>query len=58
LEAYLRKSTYIHFRFLNTNSGGFFQSFFFYLKPQGHQIWAYIYPNICRCMLTFSICSI
>ena len=28
---------------------------FFYLKPQGHQIWAYDYPQICRFLLTFSI---
>ena len=27
----------------------------FYLKPQGHQIWAYNYPKICRFLLTFSI---
>ena len=28
---------------------------FFYLKPQGHQIWAYNYLKICRFLLTFSI---
>jgi hypothetical protein len=28
---------------------------FFYLKPQGHQIWASSYPKICRFLLTFSI---
>jgi hypothetical protein len=27
----------------------------FYLKPQGHQIWAYNYLKICRFLLTFSI---
>jgi hypothetical protein len=37
--AYPKKS-YIHFRF-NTNSGGFFpMQSMFYLKSQGHQIWA------------------
>ena len=37
--AYFQKS-YFHFRF-NTNSGGFFpMQSIFYLKPQGHQIWA------------------
>jgi hypothetical protein len=36
-------------------SGWFLSINFFYLKPQSHIIWAYIYPNICRCMLTFSI---
>jgi hypothetical protein len=50
-----RQKSYFHFRF-NTNSGGFFpMQSFFYLKPQGHQIWAYNYPKICRFLLTFSI---
>ena len=35
-----RQKPYFHFRF-NTNSGGFFpMQSFFYLNPQGHQIWA------------------
>jgi hypothetical protein len=50
LMAYIRKNrqsedvyhqkSYFHFRF-STNSGGFFpMQSIFYLKPQGHQIWA------------------
>ena len=35
-----RQKSYFHFRY-NTNSGGFFpMQSIFYLKPQGHQIWA------------------
>jgi hypothetical protein len=50
-----RQKSYFHFRF-NTNSGGFFpMQCIFYLKPQGHQIWAYNYHKICMFLLTFSI---
>jgi hypothetical protein len=35
-----RQKSYFHFRF-NTNSGGIYpMQSIFYLKPQGHQIWA------------------
>ena len=36
-----RQKSYLHFRF-STNSGGFFSNaiIFFYLKSQGHQMWA------------------
>ena len=50
-----RQKSYFHFRF-NTNSGGSFpMQSIFYLKSQGHQLWALNYPKICRFLLTFSI---
>jgi hypothetical protein len=46
-EVVYHQKSYFHFRFI-TNSGDFFpMQSIFYLKPQGHQIWAYNYPIIC-----------